>query len=228
MHVAANPMTLEPAPADMATRLKPAFDLLDRAVTDGAFPGGVLAVGLNDQLIVHPFGKLTRDAKAPAVTANTIYDVASLTKPIVTTTSVMMLVQQKRLDLDAPVARYLPELAAAAKSDPDPSLARARDDSHATSARFRLAGASRFLQASQRPRRDSRARARRAARARAGNEGGIFRPRFHSCSAKSSSGSPAIRSTNSRSSKFLLRSEWMHSHFNPPRKLRPANRAHGK
>ena len=56
-----------------------------------------------------------------AVTANTIYDVASLTKPIVTTTAVMMLVQQRRLDLDAPVVRYLPEFAAAAKSDPDPT-----------------------------------------------------------------------------------------------------------
>jgi beta-N-acetylhexosaminidase len=121
LQVAANPMTLEPAPAAMSGRLKPAFDLLDRAVADGAFPGGVLAVGLRDQLVTHPFGKLSVDKKSAAVTANTIYDVASLTKPIVTTTAVMMLVQQKRLDLDAPLARYLPEFAAAAKSDPDPA-----------------------------------------------------------------------------------------------------------
>jgi CubicO group peptidase (beta-lactamase class C family) len=39
----------------------------------------------------------------------------------VTTTSAMMLVQQKRLDLDAPVERYLPEFSAAAKSDPNSS-----------------------------------------------------------------------------------------------------------
>jgi beta-N-acetylhexosaminidase len=120
IHVAANPMTLQPAPSDMATRLKPAFDVMNRAITEGAIPGGVLAVGLHDQLIVRPFGKLTRDAKAPAVTANTVYDMASLTKVIDTTTSVMILVQQKRLDLDTPVARYLPEWSAAAKSDPDP------------------------------------------------------------------------------------------------------------
>ena len=105
----------------MTARLKPAFDVMDRAIADGAIPGGVLAVGLHDQLIVRPFGKLTRDAKSPAVTANTLYDMASLTKVIVTTTSVMILVQQKRLDLDTPVARYLPEWAAAAKSDPDPT-----------------------------------------------------------------------------------------------------------
>ena len=55
------------------------------------------------------------------VTENTIYDMASLTKVIVTTTSAMMLVQQKRLDLDAPVERYLPEFSAAAKSDPNPA-----------------------------------------------------------------------------------------------------------
>ena len=121
LRVAANPMTLEPAPAAMSDRLKPAFDLLDRAVADGAFPGGVLAVGLQNQFVLHPFGKLTRGPKAPAVTEETVYDLASLTKPIVTTTAVMILTQQKRLDLDAPVARYLPEFSAAAKADPDPS-----------------------------------------------------------------------------------------------------------
>lgn len=120
MHLAANPMTLQPAPAATTNRLKPAFDLLDRAVADGAFPGGVLAVGMRDQLIVHPFGKISSDAKAAAVTGNTIYDLASLTKPIVTTTATMILAQQKRLDLDGPISRYLPEFSAAAKSDPDP------------------------------------------------------------------------------------------------------------
>lgn len=121
MHVAVNPMTLQPAPVATTNRLKPAFDLLDRAVADGAFPGGVLAVGLNHQLVVHPFGKISLGAKAGTVTAGTIYDLASLTKPIVTTAAAMILVQQKRLDLEAPVSRYLPEFAAAAKSDPDPS-----------------------------------------------------------------------------------------------------------
>jgi len=118
---AANPMTLQPAPADTAARLKPAFDIMNRAVGDGAIPGGVLAVGLHDQLIVRAFGKLTRDAKSPAATANTLYDMASLTKVMVTTTSVMILVQQKRLDLDTPIARYLPEWSVATKSDPDPT-----------------------------------------------------------------------------------------------------------
>ena len=109
LRVAANPMTLTPAPPAMAARLKPAFDLLDRAAADHAFPGGVLAVGLHDQLLVHPFGRLTYDAKSPMVSTDTIYDVASLTKAIVTTAAIMTLVSQGRVDLDAPVSRYLPE-----------------------------------------------------------------------------------------------------------------------
>jgi beta-glucosidase-like glycosyl hydrolase/CubicO group peptidase (beta-lactamase class C family) len=121
LHVPASPMTLQPAPVSMSAGLRPACDLLDRAVSARAFPGGVLAVGWNNHLAVHPFGKLTRDAESPAVTADTIYDVASLTKPIVTTTLVMKLSERKQLDLDAPVSRYLPQFAAAAKSDPDPS-----------------------------------------------------------------------------------------------------------
>jgi beta-N-acetylhexosaminidase len=121
LRVAANPMTFEAAPVSVSGRLTPAFALLDRAVTDGAFPGGVLAVGLKGQLVLHPFGRFSHDRKAPAVKSDTIYDLASLTKPIVTTTSVMILAHQKRLDLDAPLARLLPEWNAAAKSDPNPA-----------------------------------------------------------------------------------------------------------
>ena len=120
LHSAAFPMTLQPGSDAMAIRLQPAFDVLDRAVASDAFPGGVLAVGANDDLIVHPFGKLTRDAKAAAVDPDTIYDVASMTKVMVTTTSAMILEQQKRLDLDAPVSRYLPEWLDAANLDPNP------------------------------------------------------------------------------------------------------------
>jgi CubicO group peptidase (beta-lactamase class C family) len=121
IRLAANPMTLALAPAALSERLKPAFDLLDRAVADGAFPGGVLAVGLQDQLVVHPFGKMSVSPRAPAIKADTIYDLASVTKAVVTTTSIMTLVQRHALDLEMPVIRLLPEFASAAKSDPDPN-----------------------------------------------------------------------------------------------------------
>ncbi len=117
----AHAMTLQPASPAMVERLKPAFDVVDKAVDDDAFPGGVVAVGWNDELAIHPFGHLTRDAKSPAVTADTMYDMASLTKVVVTTTSLMILVQQGRLNLDLPVSRYIPEFADYSKSDPDPT-----------------------------------------------------------------------------------------------------------
>lgn len=121
MTLAANPMTIQPAPASMTGRLKPVYDLLDQAVTNDAFPGGVVAVGWKDQVSIHPFGKLARGAKWAKVNAETMYDMASVTKVVVTTTSAEMLWQQGRLNLDAPVSRYLPEFMNAAKSDPNPS-----------------------------------------------------------------------------------------------------------
>jgi beta-N-acetylhexosaminidase len=117
----ANAMTLRPACAEMIGRLENAYALLDHAVADGAFPGGVLAVGWKNQLAVHPFGQLTAGSKSRKVAEDSIYDVASLTKPIVTTTAAMMLAQQKCLDLDTPVESYLPSFAASAKSDPHSS-----------------------------------------------------------------------------------------------------------
>jgi beta-N-acetylhexosaminidase len=117
LKLAADPMKLRPASSEISERLTPAYALLDRAAKDGAFPGGVLAAGWNGRLAVHAFGKLTYEPKSPHVTAETIYDAASLTKPIITTTAVMMLAEQKQIDLDAPVARYLPEFNCSAQPD---------------------------------------------------------------------------------------------------------------
>ena len=120
LRMAENPMILEPAPQAMSNRLEPVYKLLDRSVVAGAFPGGVLAVGWNNQLAIHPFGQLEREGEAYEVDEDSMYDVASLTKPVVTTTLAMLLVQQGTLNLDLPVERYLPEFALASKSDPHP------------------------------------------------------------------------------------------------------------
>jgi uncharacterized protein YbbC (DUF1343 family)/beta-glucosidase-like glycosyl hydrolase len=83
--------------------------ILDDFVGRRAFPGGVVAVGhLGKLAYLHPFGHLSYDSGSPAVTESTIYDLASLTKVIVTTTMAMMLVDEGRLDLDAPVDHFLP------------------------------------------------------------------------------------------------------------------------
>jgi len=118
--VVANPMKLHAAGAAAEARLKPAFDVLDHAIADHAFPGGVLAVGHRGELTVHAFGRQTYDANAPEVTPDTIYDAASLSKPVVTTTLIAMLAAAGQVQLDAPVERYLPEWT----SGPDPKWRR--------------------------------------------------------------------------------------------------------
>jgi CubicO group peptidase (beta-lactamase class C family) len=78
--------------------------LLESYRERGAFPGGVLAVGDREGLIhLHPFGRQTYNENAPPVTAATLYDLASLTKVVATTTMAMILVDEGRLDLDRPV-----------------------------------------------------------------------------------------------------------------------------
>jgi CubicO group peptidase (beta-lactamase class C family) len=86
---------------------------VDRLLEDyrqrGAFPGGVLAVGYQGKLVhLHPFGRLTYAADARPVTAATLYDLASLTKVVATTTMAMILVDEGRLDLGRRVQEILP------------------------------------------------------------------------------------------------------------------------
>lgn len=78
-------------------------------------PGGVLVYGEGAEQITHSFGDTAYEAAdAPApVTAETVYDVASVTKPIAAVAPLMKLVASGMLDLDAPAASYLPELEAA-------------------------------------------------------------------------------------------------------------------
>lgn len=86
------------------------FTLLDAAVAEGVFPGGVLAVGHQGRLVaLHPFGRLQYDDDAPAVEVDTLYDLASLTKVVGTTTAAMMLYERGILSLDAYVTDYVPE-----------------------------------------------------------------------------------------------------------------------
>jgi CubicO group peptidase (beta-lactamase class C family) len=101
-----------PSPVAASERL-PTFEEVDRLLEGfrerRAFPGGVLAVGNRAGLLdLHPFGRLTYEADAPPVTAGTLYDLASLTKVVATTTMAMILFDEGRLDLDQPVRELLP------------------------------------------------------------------------------------------------------------------------
>jgi CubicO group peptidase (beta-lactamase class C family) len=57
----------------------------------------------------HGFGRFTYDDSAPAVARDTVFDIASITKAVATTTMAMMLFERGSLKLDAAVAQWLPE-----------------------------------------------------------------------------------------------------------------------
>ena len=91
-------------------------DLLSALVATGATPGAVVVAGTRDSVLVESaVGRLSYAADADPVTPGTIYDLASLTKVIVTTPLVMRLYEAGRLDLEAPVGLYVPEFAGDAK-----------------------------------------------------------------------------------------------------------------
>jgi beta-glucosidase-like glycosyl hydrolase/CubicO group peptidase (beta-lactamase class C family) len=114
MELLANPETVQSMDTRGEARLQPAFDVIEKAIADKAFPGATLAVGYRGRVSVHAFGKLSYDAKSASTNLNTMYDIASLTKVVATTTLVAKLAEgdfAAPLDLDARVERYLPEWA---------------------------------------------------------------------------------------------------------------------
>jgi beta-N-acetylhexosaminidase len=92
-----------------STRLAGALAYLRAEADSGAFPGAVLAVGRHGRLaLLGPVGVYGVNDHRP-VQAGTIYDLASLTKVVALTTACMLLVDEGKLALDAPVQRYVPE-----------------------------------------------------------------------------------------------------------------------
>ena len=113
-------MTLRVAPPEAvgfrADGLAGVDAIVERAIAQKAFPGGVVAVGKDGALVhLRAFGRLSYDADAPEVRTDTIYDLASLTKVVVTTTTAMILVDEGRLDLSRPVSAFLPRFRGAGK-----------------------------------------------------------------------------------------------------------------
>lgn len=88
---------------------------IDSIVNDGiakhAYPGcQVLAMKDGKMLFRKAYGHLTYDPNSPAVTMNTVYDLASVTKMMSTTLAMMKLVETGKVKLDDPLSRYLPYL----------------------------------------------------------------------------------------------------------------------
>jgi len=123
IEVPANAMTVQPMDASGEAQLRPAYEVIEHGIADKAFPGATLAVGYRGKVAMHAFGNLSYAAKTPATSIQTMYDIASLTKVVVTTTLVAKLAEGDfavPLDLDARIERYLPEWA----SGPQPEWRR--------------------------------------------------------------------------------------------------------
>ena len=85
---------------------------LDRAVTDGVFPGAVLAVRCGDRPVSRfHAGHLSTVPPGSLVSTSTVYDLASLTKPLATVTALVLLTQAGSCRLEDRVADHLSECA---------------------------------------------------------------------------------------------------------------------
>src|SRR5438132_13318696 len=92
------------------------LSILRDSVHDRIFPGAVAALISNTDEIYVPFGFDTYDPTACAITDDSIFDVASLTKVVATATAIMQLVERKQLSLHGLACNFFPQLREAPKN----------------------------------------------------------------------------------------------------------------
>jgi CubicO group peptidase (beta-lactamase class C family) len=83
--------------------------VLDWAYADSAFPGAYAVVGTRTSILAAASVGRLDWSPGPAPDARTLWDLASLTKVVGLTTAIMQLYEQRKVDLDAPLQRYIPE-----------------------------------------------------------------------------------------------------------------------
>jgi CubicO group peptidase (beta-lactamase class C family) len=104
------PLRLLPAADDQDRKFARAFAIARDAIEQHAFPGAAIAVGHRGKLVAScGFGHFTYDDASPSVTRDTIFDIASVTKAVATTTAAMILFERGELKLEQPVFGVLPE-----------------------------------------------------------------------------------------------------------------------
>lgn len=110
------------ASAFSQTALKSRLAVLDPIINDAIaqqqIPGAVLVVGHDDQVVYRKaYGSRALEPRREAMTIDTMFDCASLTKVIATTTAIMQLWEQGKFRMNDPVAKYLPDFAQNGKQD---------------------------------------------------------------------------------------------------------------
>jgi uncharacterized protein YbbC (DUF1343 family)/CubicO group peptidase (beta-lactamase class C family) len=98
------------------------LDQIDQVVADGLrarqMPGCVVMVGRRGKVVfLRAYGNRQINPKVVPMTTDTVFDLASLTKPVATATAVMLLVEAGKLRLEDPVSKHIPEFAQGGKED---------------------------------------------------------------------------------------------------------------
>jgi serine-type D-Ala-D-Ala carboxypeptidase len=105
-------LTIPASASEQRLRFADAYSVLDRAISEQAFPGAVFGVLAEGRVAaLDAVGAFTYDSQAPLVTPSTVYDLASVTKVIATTSMAMLLYQNGALVLDRPLAHFIPRFA---------------------------------------------------------------------------------------------------------------------
>jgi uncharacterized protein YbbC (DUF1343 family)/CubicO group peptidase (beta-lactamase class C family) len=115
--VAAGRLARGPA-GQSAAQLAAIAPAVQQAIQDGRAPGAVVVIGHAGRIVYRrAFGDRALVPRRLPMRVDTIFDVASLTKVIVTATAVMQLVEQGKLRLEDPVTAYWPEFGSNGKSE---------------------------------------------------------------------------------------------------------------
>lgn len=98
----------QPGPSSDAAIRDTVKAVLDRGLANRAYPGAIAVVGTKSRVIAqYAVGHLDW-APSPPPNEHTLWDMASLTKVVGLTSGLMQLVDQGKIDINAPVQRYLP------------------------------------------------------------------------------------------------------------------------
>ncbi len=110
--IAAQPPAPQAARAAEPLPFGPIAGLVRAAIADHQLPGAVVLIGRGDAVVyARAFGQRAVLPAPEPMTVDTIFDLASLTKVVATTTSVMTLVEEGRIRLSDPVSKFIPEFA---------------------------------------------------------------------------------------------------------------------
>ncbi len=103
-------LQLIPAFDEQEKQFAHAFAIIRQAIEQRAFPGASLAITHRGALVASQgFGRFTYRQNAPKVHAETVFDLASLTKIVATTAAAMLLYERAQVSLDEALEKTLPE-----------------------------------------------------------------------------------------------------------------------